>query len=214
MLAAMVRAAAPSERAEETRRRIVDAATGLFAEHGYHATSLNDVIQAAGSTKGGFYFHFGSKSELALAVIQGTRERFRREVFAAMELHSSAVDQLVSMVRAVAAVMATGAHARPKVGDLGRLCQELREEVEVPRDAIDPYAGWIVIVEELLARARSEGAFDDTEIDLRWGAQFLVGAYVGVEELLRDDGFTDRIDDHLRLTFRALGLHSAMLDPS
>jgi hypothetical protein len=114
----------------------------------------------------------------------------------------------------VAAVMATGAHARPKVGDLGRLCQELREEVEVPRDAIDPYAGWIVIVEELLARARSEGAFEDAGIDLRWAAQFVVGAYVGVEELLRDDGFADRIDDHLRLTFRALGLHSSLLDPS
>jgi AcrR family transcriptional regulator len=65
----MARTVIGSDKAEETRRRIIAAAAELFAEHGYHATSLNDVIAAAGSTKGGFYFHFPSKAELALAVL-------------------------------------------------------------------------------------------------------------------------------------------------
>ena len=206
----MVRAAISSERAEETRGRIVAAATALFSEHGYHATSLNDVIAAAQSTKGGFYFHFPSKAELALAVVESTRERFRREVFAAMEPHERAADQLVSMVRAVAEVAAVSSS-----GDLGRLCEDLREEPGISRDAINPYGGWVVIVEELLARARDEGAFDDAEIDLPSAAQFAVGAYIGVEELLGEKGsrvFVDRIDAHLRLTFRALGLHSGLLE--
>jgi AcrR family transcriptional regulator len=206
----VVKAAIPSERAEETRRRLVDAATTLFGEHGFHSTSLNDVIAAAGSTKGGFYFHFPSKAALALAVVEATRERFRREVFAAMELHESAADQLVSMVRAVAEVAALRTS-----GDLGRLCEELREEAEIPREAINPYGGWIVIVEELMARARAEGAFSDPEIDVAVAAQFAVGAYIGVEQLIGEKAsrvFVDRIDDHLRLTFRALGLDSALLE--
>jgi AcrR family transcriptional regulator len=206
----VVKSAIPSERAEETHRRLVDAATTLFAGHGFHSTSLNDVIAAAGSTKGGFYFHFPSKAALALAVVEATRERFRREVFAAMELHDQAADQLVSMVRAVAEVAAVSTS-----GDLGRLCEELREEAEIPREAINPYGGWIVIVKELFARARAEGAFDDPEIDLAGAAQFAVGAYIGVEQLIGDKAsrvFVDRIDDHLRLTFRALGLHSTLLE--
>ena len=206
----MVRAAVPSERAEETRGRIIVAATGLFAEHGYHATSLNDVIAAAQSTKGGFYFHFASKAELALAVIEATRERFRHEVFAAMEPHEHAADQLVSMVRAVAEVAAASSS-----GDIGRLCEDLREEPGISRDAINPYGGWIVIVEELLTRARDEGSFDDAELDLRAAAQYAVGAYIGVEELVGEKGsraFVDRIDEHLRFTFRALGLHSRLLE--
>jgi AcrR family transcriptional regulator len=207
----VVKTSVPSERAEETRRRIVDAATRLFAEHGFHATSMNDVIAAAGSTKGGFYFHFPSKAALALAVVEATRERFRREVFSAMELHERAADQLVSMVRAVAEVASVS-----NSGDLGRLCEELREEDDIPRDAINPYGAWVVIVKELMARARSEGAFDDPEIDVAAAAQFAVGAYIGVEQLLGEKGsrvFADRIDDHLRLTFRALGLQSSLLDP-
>lgn len=207
----MVRAAIPSERAEETRGRIIVAATGLFAEHGYHATSLNDVIAAAQSTKGGFYFHFASKAELALAVIEATRERFRHEVFAAMEPHELAADQLVSMVRAVAEVA-----AGTSSGDIGRLCEDLREEPGISRDAINPYGGWIVTVEELLTRAREEGSSDEPELELRAAAQFAVGAYIGVEELVGEKGsraFADRIDEHLRFTFRALGLHSRLLDP-
>lgn len=207
----MARTSIPSERAEETRRRIIDAATTLFAEHGFHSTSMNDVIAAAGSTKGGFYFHFPSKAALALAVVEATRERFRREVFSAMELHEQAADQLVSMVRAVAEVAAVSG-----TGDLGRLCEELREEAEIPRDVINPYGGWIVIAKELMARARAEGAFDDPEIDVTAAAQFAVGAYIGVEQLLGEKGsrvFADRIDDHLRLTLRALGLHSSLLEP-
>lgn len=180
----------------------------LFAEHGYHATSLNDVISAADSTKGGFYFHFPSKAELALAVLESTRERFRREVFAAMEQHELAADQLVSMVRAIAEVSSVF------MGDLGRLCEELREEDGIPRDAINPYGGWIVIVRELLARARAEGSFAYPEIDIEAAAQFAVGAYIGVEELIGEKGsraFVDQVDSHLRLTFRALGLHSRLL---
>jgi AcrR family transcriptional regulator len=202
----------PSERAEETRRRIINAATTLFAEHGYHSTSMNDVIAAAESTKGGFYFHFPSKAALALAVVEATRERFRREVFAAMELHEQAADQIVSMVRAVAEVAVVSGS-----GDLGRLCGELREEAEIPRDAINPFGGWIVIAKELMAQARAEGAFDDPEIDLDAAARFAVGAYIGVEQLLGEKGlrvFADRIDDHLRFTLRAIGLHSSLLEQS
>ena len=65
-----------------------------------------------------------------------------------------------------------------------------------------------------MARARAEGAFADPEIDVAVAAQFAVGAYIGVEQLIGEKAsrvFVDRIDDHLRLTFRALGLHSALL---
>ncbi len=199
----MARTAISSDKAEETQRRIVAAAAELFAEHGYHATSLNDVIAAAGSTKGGFYFHFRSKAELALAVLESTRERFRHEVFAATELHERAADQLVSMVRAIAEVARTSVS-----GGVGRLCAELREERDVPEEAINPYGNWVRIVEGLLVRARSEGSLDPS-IDIASAARFAVGAYIGVEQLAGGkELFADRIDDHLRFTLRAIGLHS------
>lgn len=53
----------------KTRRRIVGHATQLIHDKGYRGTTIDDVIKAAGVTKGSFYFHFASKEELGYAVI-------------------------------------------------------------------------------------------------------------------------------------------------
>ncbi|WP_163831356.1 TetR/AcrR family transcriptional regulator [Spartinivicinus ruber] len=47
-----------------TRKRILDSAARLFAHKGYDNVSINEVMQDAGLTRGAFYAHFGSKSEL------------------------------------------------------------------------------------------------------------------------------------------------------
>ncbi|HEY3633244.1 MAG TPA: TetR/AcrR family transcriptional regulator [Jatrophihabitantaceae bacterium] len=59
-------ATAPAD--TEVRRRILSAAVDLFADHGYDATSVSQVINRAGVAKGGFYHHFASKDELLYAV--------------------------------------------------------------------------------------------------------------------------------------------------
>jgi AcrR family transcriptional regulator len=48
--------------------RVLDAAVELFAQQGYDATSVAQVIERAGSTKGGFYHHFASKDALLYEV--------------------------------------------------------------------------------------------------------------------------------------------------
>ena len=56
--------AAPGDR----RTRVLDAAVELFAEQGYDATSVAQVIARAGVAKGGFYHHFASKEALLYEV--------------------------------------------------------------------------------------------------------------------------------------------------
>lgn len=51
-----------------TRERIVSSAVDLFATQGYDATSVAQVIERAGLTKGGFYHHFASKDDLLYEV--------------------------------------------------------------------------------------------------------------------------------------------------
>jgi AcrR family transcriptional regulator len=50
------------------RERILAAAVDLFATQGYDATSVTQVIDRAGLTKGGFYHHFASKDTLLYEV--------------------------------------------------------------------------------------------------------------------------------------------------
>lgn len=59
-----------SEQREQTRDAIADAAERLFTEHGFHATSLDQIAAAAGFTKGAVYSNFSSKEDLFFAVYE------------------------------------------------------------------------------------------------------------------------------------------------
>jgi TetR/AcrR family transcriptional repressor of nem operon len=52
------------QRKQATRQRILDSARHLFAAQGFAATSIDQIMRACALTRGGFYAHFRSKSEL------------------------------------------------------------------------------------------------------------------------------------------------------
>ena len=57
-------------RGRRTMRRLLDAGAAVFAERGYHAVRVDDVVKAARTSHGTFYLYFTSKEDLfrALAV--------------------------------------------------------------------------------------------------------------------------------------------------
>jgi len=54
----------------ESRTRILDASLHVIRSKGYSATRVEDICEAAGLTKGGFFHHFKSKEELAIAAAE------------------------------------------------------------------------------------------------------------------------------------------------
>jgi len=52
---------ARTSKGEQTRRALLQAASRLFAENGYHNTSVPDIVRAAGVGHGTFYEYFGSR---------------------------------------------------------------------------------------------------------------------------------------------------------
>ena len=66
------------ERSETTTGELLDAARRLFAADGYPATSLDDVVRAAGVTKGALYHHFSGKPDLFRAVFEREHRRLAK----------------------------------------------------------------------------------------------------------------------------------------
>jgi len=58
------------KQADANREHIIETAGLLFREKGFNGIGLNDLMQAAGLTRGGFYGHFASKQELTLLASQ------------------------------------------------------------------------------------------------------------------------------------------------
>jgi AcrR family transcriptional regulator len=60
------------------------AAAGLFAERGYHLTSVADVVEQLGAGKGVFYWYFPSKEDLFVELLREAHQSLRRRQRAAI----------------------------------------------------------------------------------------------------------------------------------
>jgi AcrR family transcriptional regulator len=85
-----------AEQSEATRAALVSAGRRLFGERGYAAVGTEEVVRAAGVTRGALYHHFGGKSELLDAVYRQLEEEITAKV-AELALGSGAGGPLESM---------------------------------------------------------------------------------------------------------------------
>lgn len=77
---------------EATRERISAAAERIVLEKGFAATSLDEVIEAAGVTKSGFFYHFKDKHDLAKALLRRYVEHDTRIINDLFEKADSLID--------------------------------------------------------------------------------------------------------------------------
>jgi AcrR family transcriptional regulator len=88
--------------AAESRAALLDAAATVFAAKGFRAATVDDVVRAARLSKGTFYWHFPSKDDLFLALVDERLDQPVRELMAS----SSAASLEESMANAMGAGLA------------------------------------------------------------------------------------------------------------
>lgn len=81
-----------------TRQRILDAARGLFNEHGVHRVGVRDIARATGMSPGNLAYHFPTKDDLVSALVMELHEINQRSVFAELPTSFSMVTLYVTAV--------------------------------------------------------------------------------------------------------------------
>jgi TetR/AcrR family transcriptional repressor of nem operon len=61
---------------ELTRAKVLEKASPLVNKKGFSNTSTNDIVEATGVKKGNLYFHFPSKENLGLSILEKAQEDF------------------------------------------------------------------------------------------------------------------------------------------
>jgi AcrR family transcriptional regulator len=90
-------------RGRQRRDELLREATRLFAERGYHPTSVADVVAAVGVGKGVFYWYFASKDELLTEILRSSHHELRKRQQAAI---SDEPDPLLRIERGIRASLA------------------------------------------------------------------------------------------------------------
>jgi len=143
-----------TRRGRASRERIVERAAELFAARGIAATSLDEVLAAAGAGKGQFYHYFRGRDELAAAAV-GQR---CAQVVAGLAEALRDVSSLAELERALAGFIAGFEQAGLTGCPIGTLATEVANHNEAARlEAAAGFDAWERLLADALERMRQLG---------------------------------------------------------
>jgi AcrR family transcriptional regulator len=98
-----------SERpSQDTRGTLLDAAAKLIARRGYRGAAVDDILLSTGLSKGTFYWHFKSKEDLLLAVLEERIDRPLYELIERLKTASAQEDMAPEASRLLSQVLGPG----------------------------------------------------------------------------------------------------------
>lgn len=89
----------PRHRFSDTRERIEQSATRLFAAKGITETSVRDITRDVGISEGALYRHFASKDDLVWQTFEQNYTAFARELGALAAAEPGAKQKIAAMIR-------------------------------------------------------------------------------------------------------------------
>lgn len=95
---------------EKTRQFIIEKTAPIFNMKGYAGTSLSDMTEATGLTKGSIYGHFANKDEVALAAFDHNLQQIMQTVRREIERKSSVREKLAVFVKVYDGFLKEPAH--------------------------------------------------------------------------------------------------------
>lgn len=172
LTASVLKAAEESSRAPVGRDGILNVAARLFREQGYGAVSLRRIAEAAGIKAGSIYYHFGSKDEIVVAILDegiwAVHDRMRRAISDVSGGDAATV--LRAAIRAhLRALLDVSDYSSANVRIFGQVPQSVRDANLPARRAYE--AEW----DGLLSRLKADGALREV-VDVRRIRLMLIGA--------------------------------------
>jgi len=161
-----------SERSEETRRRIVEAAMRLFAQHGFDRTSTATIAKEADVSQGIIFHYFETKKKLFWTVVfEGVEEAgSRKEVLEEIANHANPLDKL----RLFGRYMAQRAEDYPELNEI------LTRHVPAINIDSEVEAQWLLekpnFLEDLFEEGKAKKVFRE-DLDTQIAAITFIGLF-------------------------------------
>ena len=165
-----------------TRGDVIAAAGRLFAERGYHGTSMRDLGRELGLLGSSLYAHVESKQDLLVEVVEEGARLFQASAEMAMAGGGSPSDQMARLIAGhVEVVLENRDVARTFLNEARMLDQAHRSRVIAARD------GYEAVFREVIASGTSDGSFR-ADADPKLSAIFVLSVLNALERWYRTDG--------------------------
>lgn len=147
------------EEAEKTRARILASALSLFVKKGYERTTFTDIAARLKMTKGAVYWHFETKEDLLVALVEEMIEKFQRQLgdlpekdltfLSVAEAMVARAERIVEDPRGAAFFLLLQTQVKWRADSMAAVREQL-----LARDAKGPYHCFIKAIENDIAAGR------------------------------------------------------------
>ncbi|MEO1054308.1 MAG: TetR/AcrR family transcriptional regulator [Bacteroidota bacterium] len=169
-------------KAENTRFNILTTAFNAIYQHGYQATSIDDIIEQTDVTKGAFYYHFKNKESMGVAVmLEVIYPGLYKSLIEPLE-HSD--DPIVDIYEVIERFMLDTTKHQIKFGcPTNNIIQEMAPLSESFRKPLlNTLKRWQETIAKALERGKSQGKVAEG-VDADAASQFIVAGYEGARSL-------------------------------
>jgi AcrR family transcriptional regulator len=171
----MTRITLPQQRAQETRKRIIDAASQVFGRRGYGQATVEEIASEAGVSNGALYHHFASKEELFKAIVWEHLHEHRIELGALFPVSS-----FREAIERFAAYWLRHLETEHEVGSLIMECWTQATREPWARDAVGAmFRQGPDLIADMLRTGQSAGAVR-SDLDIEAAALLLFAAGEGL----------------------------------
>lgn len=151
-------AGTPRRNTIETRDRIIEGATTLFAENGYHGTGISDIAEKVGLRGGALYYHIGSKQELLWEILSTYTAVVLDDAETVAASDQRPTDKLHDLiVRQLQHIVRSTRQMRIEMRDRSSLSDERLAELQAMRERIQ------FIWQETLNEGQQLGEFESAD---------------------------------------------------
>ncbi len=144
----------PRAQSQDSRDEILKAAMGLFANRGFHETSMSEVAREARVSKALIFWHFKTKEELFVAVLNRLLEPY----FIDFAEEAAAMDERAQIEKLVDAYLS---FVRDNASSVRFFLAQMLHDQRLSEGLNDPvlklYSGYRAMLVELIGRAQQKG---------------------------------------------------------
>ena len=190
-----------NETSGTTKSRILEAAQTLLSSHGYESTTIDDIITAAGVTKGAFYHYFKSKEHLCEVIIEQTHAAYQALV-ESLPAEAQPIERLRAMLENLGSLNASGQWVHCRL--ILRLLAEPHPESSNIQHSLTAFWEWYKgFYLDLITQCRQAGQLSNRH-DPQQQTQFFLAMLAGMCLMSQFDPATPSLTETIDQIINAL----------
>ncbi len=179
------------------KEKIIHESLRQFSTKGFMSTSINDILEAVGTSKGGLYNHFKSKEDLFFAALSEARKIWRQRNLTGLHQQERPLDKIIKLLENYRDNYLTDSEDFPGGCIFVNLAVELNDQQpHLAREVNEGFERFKGMIKRLLDQEQTAGRLKG-DVDTSLAAEIIFSGIVGTCVTYTSDKSREHLDRNI-----------------